>query len=67
MPAPDSERVHESNENHYSILGHVMWHFLFQRAGFIVMKMHNVEFDLQFDNGTKAKENYLVAVLQKSI
>lgn len=34
VPAPDTDRKHEENPNHYSILGGKMWAELFTRAGF---------------------------------
>ena len=34
VPAPDTDRKHEENENHYSILGEKMWTQLFMRTGF---------------------------------
>jgi SAM-dependent methyltransferase len=47
VPAPDCERGHEFNSNHYSILGEKMWVALFQRTGFDVLRFENLEFDLQ--------------------
>ena len=38
VPAPDSERIHENNKNHYSILGDAMWSSLLVRSGFDVNK-----------------------------
>jgi SAM-dependent methyltransferase len=34
LPAPDQDRKHEENFNHYSILGKRMWNQLFDRACF---------------------------------
>lgn len=34
VPAPDTVCWHESNRNHYSVLGHRAWHCLLERAGF---------------------------------
>lgn len=38
VPSPDSERTHENNKNHYSILGDAMWSSLLVRSGFDVQK-----------------------------
>jgi len=38
VPVPDSERIHENNKNHYSILGDAMWSSLLVRSGFDVNK-----------------------------
>lgn len=46
VPAPDCERGHEFNMNHYSILGEKMWVALFQRTGFDIARFENLEFDL---------------------
>lgn len=34
VPAPDCERAHENNKNHFSVLGIKMWLSLFDRTGF---------------------------------
>ena len=35
VPAPDTACEHETNPNHYSVLGRRMWLSLLQRAGFV--------------------------------
>lgn len=48
VPCPDTERQHESNLNHYSILGHNMLGALLVRTGFSVDTFNTLEFDIQF-------------------
>lgn len=47
MPCPDTQRQHEINLNHYSILGHNMLGALLIRAGFRVDIFNTLEFDIQ--------------------
>ncbi|MBA2706960.1 MAG: methyltransferase domain-containing protein [Gemmatimonadaceae bacterium] len=35
VPAPDTSCKHQTNPNHYSVLGKSMWESLFGRAGFV--------------------------------
>jgi SAM-dependent methyltransferase len=44
--APDCERKHEFNLNHYSIFGHVQLAALLQRTGFKIDVFNNLDFDL---------------------
>lgn len=46
LPAPDQDRKHEDNLNHFSILGKTMWHKLFLRAGLDVKWTFDYSFDL---------------------
>lgn len=46
VPAPDCERQHEYNLNHYSILGSNQLIALLQRTGFDVNAFNKLEFDL---------------------
>jgi SAM-dependent methyltransferase len=46
VPAPDCERMHEFNLNHYSILGQNQLAALLTRTGFNIDKFNNLEFDL---------------------
>jgi SAM-dependent methyltransferase len=50
VPAPDCERQHEFNANHYSILGSMQLGALLIRAGFNIDVFNNLEFDLQVPN-----------------
>jgi SAM-dependent methyltransferase len=47
VPAPDCDRKHEYNLNHYSILGENQLAALLQRTGFDVNVFNNLEFELQ--------------------
>jgi SAM-dependent methyltransferase len=46
VPAPDCERKHEWNPNHYSILGEQQLMALLNRTGFDVNVFNSIEFDL---------------------
>ena len=50
VPAPDCERRHEWNLNHYSILGENQLAALLTRCGFNIDEFNNLEFDLQGKN-----------------
>lgn len=50
VPAPDCDRKHEMNLNHYSILGHNQLAALLIRSGFTIDKFNNLEFDLNVPN-----------------
>jgi SAM-dependent methyltransferase len=70
VPAPDSDRKHEWNLNHYSILGKEQLVALLHRAGFDINLFNNIEFELQMgkneDGTTKTvKENYYSIVATK--
>jgi hypothetical protein len=46
VPAPDCERKHEWNVNHYSILGEQQLAALLMRTGFDIDKFETLEFDI---------------------
>ena len=46
VPAPDCDRKHEDNPNHYSILGANQLAALLVRTGFDINRFENIEFDL---------------------
>jgi SAM-dependent methyltransferase len=50
VPAPDCERKHEWNLNHYSILGENQLAALLTRCGFNIDEFNNLEFDLNGKN-----------------
>jgi len=50
VPAPDCERGHEYNLNHYSILGQNQLAALITRCGFDIDVFNNLEFDIQGKN-----------------
>lgn len=72
VPAPDCERLHEYNPNHYSILGANQLGALLQRTGFTIDKFNNFEFDLNISHNTDpndqktVKEKYFCVVATKS-
>jgi hypothetical protein len=70
VPAPDCDRKHENNPNHYSILGSTQLAALLVRTGFDIEKFNNIEFDLtvgQNDEGepVKAREKYYAILATK--
>ena len=65
VPAPDCQRTHEFNDNHYSILGMNMWVALFNRAGLEPNLVDKFEFNLQVD-GKEVPETYLIFILEKT-
>lgn len=71
VPAPDCDRMHEYNPNHYSILGNNQLSALLARTGFEVDRFDNLEFELnvpssESETGTKkVKEKYYCIVAQK--
>jgi ubiquinone/menaquinone biosynthesis C-methylase UbiE len=72
VPAPDCERKHEYNSNHYSILGQTQLVALLTRTGFNIDLFENVEFDV-LDNNSKEQTSYrekyyaIIASKQKPI
>jgi len=50
VPAPDCERQHEFNLNHYSIFGSTQLSALLSRCGFNIDQFNNLEFDLSVPN-----------------
>jgi SAM-dependent methyltransferase len=71
VPAPDCDRKHEFNLNHYSILGETQLIALLQRTGFGVDLMQHLEFDLNIPNSenelTKVREKFIVIVATKKM
>ena len=69
LPAPDCERKHEFNLNHYSIFGHTQLYALLDRTGFKVDKFNTLEFNLNVpqDDGTfkTMAEKYYCLVVTK--
>jgi SAM-dependent methyltransferase len=72
VPAPDGDRKHEYNLNHYSILGHNQLAALLQRTGFDIDSFNNLEFELNVANPEDpekkqtAKEKYYCIVATKA-
>jgi len=69
VPAPDCDRKHEMNLNHYSILGHNQLAALLVRTGFDIDLFNNLEFDLGVPAETgevvTMKEKYYCVVVTK--
>jgi len=64
VPAPDCDRQHEDNRNHYSIMGKTMWLQLLKRAGFNV-NWHEYEFPVKDNDDNVFQERYYVFVCQR--
>jgi len=45
VPAPDTSCNHQTNRNHYSVLGKSMWRDLITRAGFHLLKIMEINFE----------------------
>ena len=73
VPAPDCDRMHEFNLNHYSILGQNQLAALLTRTGFNIEKFNNLEFDLNVPdkdgNPKTVREKYycIMAVKQRPL
>ena len=69
VPAPDGERRHEWNLNHYSIFGHQQLAALLNRCGFRVDMFNNLEFNLEQQDAdgkpVPVKEHYYCIVATK--
>ena len=70
MPAPDCERGHEYNLNHYSILGQNQLAALITRCGFDIDVFNNLEFEVggvnsQTNEEFKAIEKFYCIVVTK--
>lgn len=68
VPAPDCERNHEYNSNHYSILGETQLAALLARTGFNIDLFETIEFDVVDNNSGEQKsfrEKYYVIVATK--
>lgn len=46
VPAPDTSCNHQSNNNHYSVLGKSMWAELIKRNGFQLLKVIDISFEV---------------------
>jgi cyclopropane fatty-acyl-phospholipid synthase-like methyltransferase len=69
VPAPDCDRQHEYNLNHYSILGQNQLAALITRCGFDIDVFNNLEFDIQGKNESgedfTAKEKFYCILVTK--
>jgi SAM-dependent methyltransferase len=70
VPAPDCDRRHEWNLNHYSILGQNQLAALITRCGFNIDVFNNLEFDIQGKNEQgedyTAKEKFYCIMVTKA-
>jgi len=71
FPAPDCERMHEYNLNHYSILGHNQWAALLNRAGFEIDFFNILDFDIKDttktdEEGNISKEKFYTVMVTKT-
>lgn len=64
VPAPDSDRQHEQNKNHYSILGDAMWSSLLVRSGFDVSKF-TYSYEVENNSGDNWIEKTLIYVCER--
>ncbi|RYE85536.1 MAG: class I SAM-dependent methyltransferase [Methanosarcinales archaeon] len=62
VPMPGTKAQHEQNMNHYSVLTHVAWAALFERAGFAVRHSQEIAFELATEPPTN--DLYWMFVLQ---
>ncbi|MBN1850762.1 MAG: class I SAM-dependent methyltransferase [Deltaproteobacteria bacterium] len=60
VPAPDTSCKHQTNMNHYSVLGKNMWASLMIRAGFTVLEDIDISFKVQ-----AGPDVYFAFILQK--
>lgn len=70
VPAPDCERQHEWNSNHYSILGHQQLAALLVRTGFNILKFNNLKFNLQMkqpDDSVKDVQEIFYCILAQRV
>jgi SAM-dependent methyltransferase len=70
MPAPNTDRRHEFNLNHYSILGENQLAALLKRTGFDIDVFNNFEFDItgkmpDSDDEFTGKEHFFCLVVTK--
>ena len=70
VPAPNCDRRHEYNLNHYSILGENQWAALLQRTGFDINLFNNFEFEIGGKNPDtgedfRAKEHFYCIIVTK--
>lgn len=71
VPAPDCDRKHETNLNHYSIFGATQLASLIDRTGFSIDVFNTLEFDLavgedEENNKIEVKEKYFCIVATKA-
>lgn len=65
VPAPDTGAEHESNPNHYSVMGATMWAHLMKRAGFEHVKTTRLDFNVKQPDGSMIPDTYFSFLLRK--
>ena len=65
MPLPDTECKHETNPNHYSVFGRVMWAELARKVGFVVTHQFDINFDIPQPDGRVIADTYFAMILEK--
>lgn len=60
VPAPDTSCNHQTNRNHYSVLGKSMWRDLITRAGFHLLKIMEINFET-----SQGPDTYYTFIQQK--
>ncbi|MFH1350104.1 MAG: class I SAM-dependent methyltransferase [Pseudomonadota bacterium] len=60
VPAPDTSCRHQTNKNHYSVLGKSMWIELMKRAGFMILEDLEISFEVK-----AGPDIYWVFILQR--
>lgn len=66
VPAPELERQHEFNPNHYSVMAPRMWAALFSRAGFFVETFNEVNLNVRTPESSDVKEVFYCFLLKKT-
>ena len=60
VPAPNCQRKHEWNPNHYSILGPEQLSALLHRTGFQVDKFQTMKFDMSYDDPDSKEKSSVI-------
>lgn len=64
VPAPDSWANHESNPNHYSVMGANMWRSLFLKAGLTIKRDWNIQVPIPQPSGDILTDTYFGFILE---
>jgi SAM-dependent methyltransferase len=64
VPQPDCPRPHETNVNHYSVMGRAMWLSLLQRTGFDA-NWYDYEFPVRLPDGQETIEKFHIFVCHR--
>lgn len=58
VPSPATVAMHETNKNHYSVMGWQMWASLIDRAGFEILEAKTIQLTLANNSGLDAYFSY---------